>query len=128
MTGRVVHFEIPFDDKQRAMAFYRDVFGWRMDEMPDFDYVGVSSGPVGEDGRPTEPGFIGGGMTGRGGQNTGTVITVDADDIDATLARVTERGGRVVEGRRPVGDMGFTAYFSDSEGNVVGLWQTATTT
>jgi predicted enzyme related to lactoylglutathione lyase len=26
----------------------------------------------------------------------------------------------------PVGDMGFAAYFNDSEGNLMGLWQNAT--
>jgi uncharacterized protein len=125
MTGRVVHFELPFDDKARAMGFYAEVFGWDLEEMPDLDYVGVMTGSVGADGRPTEPGFIGGGMTSRGGVNSGPVVTVDTDDIDATLARVTERGGQVLQERAAVGDMGFTAYFSDTEGNVVGLWQTA---
>jgi uncharacterized protein len=125
MTGRVVHFELPFDEKARAMGFYRGVFGWDLEEMPGFDYVGVMTGSVGDDGRPAEPGYIGGGMTSRGGVNSGPVVTIDTDDIDATLAQVTERGGQVLQDRAPVGDMGFTAYFSDTEGNVVGLWQSA---
>ena len=29
--GKVVHFEIPFDDKQRAMKFYTDAFDWKLD-------------------------------------------------------------------------------------------------
>ncbi len=28
-------------------------------------------------------------------------------------------------GKTPVGDMGFAAYFKDTEGNVIGLWETA---
>ena len=28
--GRVVHFEIPFDDADRARNFYRDVFDWQI--------------------------------------------------------------------------------------------------
>lgn len=125
MTGRVVHFEVPFDDRQRAMSFYQKVFGWQLEEMPELDYVGVLTGPAGDDGRPAEPGFIGGGMTSRGAQNSAVVITIDSDDIDETLAQVTEHGGTVVQPRQPVGDLGFTAYFADSEGNVVGLWQPA---
>jgi len=31
----------------------------------------------------------------------------------------------VVVARQPVGDMGFTAYFKDTEGNLVGLWEDA---
>ncbi len=125
MTGRVIHFEIPFDDKDRAKRFYSDVFHWQLDEMPDFEYVGVSTGPAGDDGMPDEPGYIGGGMTARGGTNTGTVVVLASADIDADLSRVESHGGEILEGKTPVGQMGFAAYFKDPEGNVVGLWQNA---
>lgn len=125
MSGRVIHFEIPFDDKERATAFYRDVFGWGLEEMPELDYTGVSTGPAGPDGMPAEPGFIGGGMTARGGTNTGVVVVLHSADIEADLATVEERGGERLTGKEPVGDMGFAAYFRDTEGNVVGLWQMA---
>ncbi|MEE6274282.1 VOC family protein [Georgenia wangjunii] len=125
MTGLVIHFEIPFDDKERAKRFYTDVFGWRHDEMPGLDYVGVSTGPSGEDGMPSEPGYIGGGMTARDDINAAPLITLASADIDADLARVTAHGGEVVAGRSAVADMGYAAYFKDSEGNVVGLWESA---
>jgi uncharacterized protein len=124
MTGRIVHFEIPFDDGERARSFYRDVFGWQISEMPELDYTIVTTGPVGDDGVSTEPGYINGGMMQRS-QVSAPVVTIDVDDIDAALAKVESLGGRTVEGKSPVGDMGFAAYFSDSEGNVIGLWQTA---
>ncbi len=125
MSGRVVHFEIPFEQKDRAKRFYRDVFHWQVEEMPELDYVSVQTGPTGEDGMPGEPGYIGGGMTARAGYSTATVVVLDSTDIDADLARVESHGGTVVEGRTPVGDMGFAAYFKDPEGNVVGLWESA---
>lgn len=34
MSGKVVHFEKPFDDGDRARSFYGDVFGWQLMEMP----------------------------------------------------------------------------------------------
>ncbi len=40
MSARVVHFEIPFDDGDRARSFYRDVFGWNVQPMPGMDYSG----------------------------------------------------------------------------------------
>lgn len=125
MSGRIVHFELPYDDADRAQGFYSETFGWDVQSMPGFDYRFVSTGPQGQDGMPTEPGYIGGGMGPRQGALTGPVVTIDSADIDADLARVTAAGGTVVEGRTPVGDMGFTAYFTDTEGNVVGLWETA---
>ncbi len=125
MSGRVVHFEIPFDDGERAGSFYRDVFGWEITPMPELDYTGVATGPAGEQG-PTEPGYINGGMFKReGGPLGGPMITVDVEDIDAAIAKIEELGGSAVGEKAPVGDMGFAAYFRDPEGNVVGLWQNA---
>ncbi|MGD9703466.1 MAG: VOC family protein [Acidimicrobiia bacterium] len=125
MTGRVVHFEVPFDDADRARSFYREVFGWQIQEMPDMGYNLVSTGPAGDDGMPSEPGFIGGGMMQRQEPATKPVITLQVDDIDATLKEVGARGGETVGEKMAVGDMGFAAYFTDSEGNLMGLWQNA---
>jgi predicted enzyme related to lactoylglutathione lyase len=126
MAGRVVHFEVPFDDVERATGFYRDVFGWQIQSVPDLDYHMVMSGPVGAEGMPTEPGYINGGMFARAPQFPATpVITIDVDDIDACLAQIEASGGATVEKKIPVGEMGFAAYFKDPEGNVMGLWQSA---
>jgi predicted enzyme related to lactoylglutathione lyase len=123
MTGRVVHFEIPFSDGDRAQAFYRDAFGWNLQSMPGMGYTMVSTGPAGEDGMPAEPGYIGGGMFQAEGELTTPVITIDCDDIDAAVAEVERRGGTIVRTPEPVGDFGKAAYFRDPEGNLLGLWQ-----
>ena len=75
---------------------------------------------------PTEPGFIGGGMTQRGGNVPRPVIVIAVEDLDATLEKVRARGGSAVGEKVPVADMGTAAYFTDSEGNLMGLWQNAT--
>ena len=125
MSGRVVHFEVPFDDGDRARSFYEEIFGWQLMEMPEMKYTMVMSGPSGDAG-PTEAGFINGGMLSRQeSAASGPVIVVDVDSIDATLQKIGERGGSTVTEKVPVGDMGFAAYFTDPEGNVIGLWETA---
>ncbi len=124
MTGRVVHFEIPFDDGVRARAFYAEAFGWDMSEVPGMDYTMISSGPT-TDGGPSEAGFINGGMVQRGESFGHPTVVVDVDDIDEALAKIEELGGATLLGRTPVGDMGFSAYFRDPEGNTIGLWQNA---
>lgn len=125
MSGKVVHFEIPADDVERAQTFYREAFGWQINSMPGFNYSTISSTPTDESGMPTEPGAINGGMMARQDPITSPVITIDVDDIDAALARVEKLGGKTVLARQAVGDMGFTGYFTDSEGNLLGLWQNA---
>ncbi|MFE3445152.1 VOC family protein [Nocardia sp. NPDC059180] len=124
MTGRVVHFEIPYDDGDRARDFYREAFGWQVNEVPDMDYTLVMTGPLGADGMSSEPGYINGGLT-RRGQVTAPVVTVDVDDIDGALAKIQTLGGTTVGPKFAVGEMGFAAYFADPEGNLVGLWESA---
>jgi uncharacterized protein len=125
MTGRVVHFEVPFDDGDRARDFYKEVFDWQIQPMPEMNYTIVSTGPTGDQGMPSEPGFIGGGMMQRQAPVNSPVITIAVDDIDATVNAIEKHGGAAVGEKMAVGDMGFAAYFSDSEGNLMGLWQNA---
>ncbi len=125
MGNRVVHFELPADDIERARTFYREAFGWAVSSMPGMGYTLLGTTPSGADGAPTEPGAINGGMLERQAPITAPTITVHVDDIDEALRRIEELGGKTVRDKQPVGAMGFAAYFTDSEGTVVGLWQTA---
>ncbi len=125
MSGRLVHFEIPFDDEDRAKAFYERAFDWQLASMPGMGYTLVTTGPSSEETGPTEPGYINGGMLQRQSPITSPVLVIDVEDIDATLTAIGELGGSTVRGKEPVGDMGFAAYFTDSEGNLAGLWETA---
>lgn len=122
---KVVHFEVPFDDGERATSFYREAFGWHLDSMPGFAYTMVTTTPTDERGGPAEPGGINGGMLARQGPITSPIITIGVDDIDDALSRIEKLGGKVAIGRQPVGTMGFSAYVHDTEGNLIGLWQSA---
>ncbi|WP_116950578.1 VOC family protein [Jiangella endophytica] len=123
MTGQVVHFEIPADDLDRAREFYRAAFGWDITPMPEVDYTMVSTTPTDERGAPKEPGAINGGMFTRDASRPGPIVTIGVDDMDEALATVERLGGTVVVPKAEVMQMGFAAYFRDSEGNVIGLWQ-----
>jgi uncharacterized protein len=125
MSGRVVHFEIPFDDGDRARKFYGDVFGWQLMNMPEMSYTMAMTGPTDPEKGPTDSGFINGGMMKREGEFTAPNLVVDVANIEDALKSVGDSGGVVVQERQPVGDMGFAAYFRDSEGNLVGLWESA---
>jgi uncharacterized protein len=125
MSAKVVHFEVPYDDADRATKFYRDVFGWNITPMPEMDYTTVSTGPVSDQGMPAEPGYIGGGMFKREGDLDRPIITLDVASIDDAMKTVTASGGSAVGEKMTVGEMGFAAYFKDSEGNLIGLWESA---
>jgi hypothetical protein len=124
MSSTVVHFEIPFDDEERASRFYAGVFGWQLAPMPGMGYTLVTTGPTGDQG-PEHAGFINGGMR-RRSEGFGTPnIVIDVENLEQTIEAVVAAGGAEVMGRQAVGDMGFTAYVLDTEGSLVGLWETA---
>ena len=124
MSGRVVHFEIPFDDGDRARSFYREAFGWQLMDVPGMSYTLATTGPTGEQGA-TEPGFINGGMLRRQNPNDTPIMVIEVDDIDVALVTIESLGGQTLLGRQQVGEMGWAAYFKDVEGNSMGLWQSA---
>jgi predicted enzyme related to lactoylglutathione lyase len=127
IMSKVVHFEIPADDLDRAKNFYGSVFGWELQTMPmeGGEYTSVKTTDVDEQTQvPTEPGAINGGMFVRDERLTSPVITIDVDGIDDALKQIEAEGGSTVTPRTAIPGMGAFAYFKDPEGNVLGLWET----
>jgi predicted enzyme related to lactoylglutathione lyase len=125
--GKVTHFEIPVDKMDRGKKFYSEVFGWNIQAMPGaapgMDYIGAGTAQSDERGMVTEKGAINGGIVSREGPVKHPVITIEVEDIDKTLDEIRKHGGKVVMKRTSMAEMGFFAYFEDSEGNILGLWQ-----
>jgi uncharacterized protein len=124
---KVVHFEIPVDDRGRAKEFYATVFEW---DVQDSDMGGGSvytlAGTVATDEKmqPKEAGGINGGLMDRTSDLSVPVITIGVDSIDDSLKKVEAGGGSTITPRTPIPGMGAFGYFRDTEGNVMGLWET----
>ena len=122
---KVVHFEIPVDDADRAPAFYGSAFDWGIQPMEGYDYTLTLTTPVDEKTQiPTEPGAINGGLRPRTAETPTPMIVVQVDSIDESLKKVEAEGGSTVSPRAEMPGMGAYAYFRDTEGNVIGLWET----
>ena len=122
---KVVHFEIPADDVKRAENFYKKTFGWGIESMPEMKYTIVRTVEVDDKFMPKESGAINGGMFKRTDDLKNTLITINVKDIDKALKTIEKNGGKIARKKTNVGDMGFVAYFKDTEGNCVGLWENA---
>jgi predicted enzyme related to lactoylglutathione lyase len=123
---KVVHFEIPTDDLGRAKAFYGNIFDWQLQDMDmgnNATYTIAMTVPVDDKQMPTEPGAINGGMMTRSPETSSPVITVGVDSIDDALKKIEAAGGSVVTPRTEIPGMGAYAYFTDTEGNTLGLWE-----
>ncbi|MCU1435888.1 MAG: glyoxalase [Pseudarthrobacter sp.] len=124
MAG-VVHFEIPTENKERANTFYESAFGWNLVPMQGMDYTSAITTPSDEQtGMPSTPGAINGALFPRTDSLKTPIITIDVEDLDAALAQVESAGGSVAQPKDAVPGMGWYAYFKDTEGNIMGLWQT----
>ena len=124
---KVVHFEIPVDDEGRAKEFYGSVFDWDLNTMDmggGMTYTTAGTVDVDDKMMPKEPGAINGGLMRRTSDTPAPVITIGVDAIDDSLKKVEAGGGKVVTPRTEIPDMGAFAYIKDTEGNVVGLWET----
>lgn len=121
--GKVQHFEIPADDLTRAKKFYSEVFGWKLVDVPQADYVMAYTMEVDEKQMPKEPAVINGGLMKRDPSAPAPVIVITVDEMQKALDQVKAEGGSVVMEAREVMGMGLYARVKDTEGNVVGVWQ-----
>ena len=127
MDHTVVHFEIPADDPERAVAFYRELFGWSINKFeggPGFpEYWGIHTVPADAQGRPSRPG-VNGGLMRRMHPQQPPANYISVESVDDYLARAVELGGQLALPKSPVPGMGWFAYIKDTEGNILGLWET----
>ena len=123
----VVHFEMPYEDKDRMANFYAKAFGWKPHMLgPEMgEYVVVTTAEPDEKGRPKNPGMINGGFFKRSadpvGQHPSVVIAVT--DIQEALKKVTDAGGRALGEPTNIPGVGLYAGFLDTEGNRASLLQ-----
>jgi predicted enzyme related to lactoylglutathione lyase len=109
MAGKMVHFELPSENTARARGFWSGVFGWSFnDPGMGMEYWMTRTGE--DQGGAVYPG------------EGALKVYFDTDDIDATLAKVTELGGRAQE-KMPIPHVGWFALCSDTEGNDFGVFQ-----
>ena len=118
-----MHFEIPADNIERAKNFYEKVFNWHINSIPQMNYSIIHTSQVDSKNMITKPGRINGGMMQRSQDIRHPIITIVVKNVDESLKHLVSHGGQIVGEKMTVGDMGIAAYFKDTEGNILGLWQ-----
>jgi predicted enzyme related to lactoylglutathione lyase len=119
--NRVIHVEIHAENPERAIAFYKDLFGWKFERWGEIEYWVVYTGAK------SEPG-IDGGLLKRKGAIDGTAViayvcTIDVASLDESVATALAKGGQMALPKMPIPGMGWLAYCKDSEGNIFGMMQ-----
>ena len=122
----VVHFEMPYENRDRMATFYQSAFGWQTQKLGEEmgNYVVATTTESTEAG-PTSPGAINGGFYARKPdwpmQYPSVVIAVD--DVTRSSQKVIAAGGKVLGEPMEIPGVGQYVSFVDSEGNRVSLLQ-----
>lgn len=127
----VVHFEMPYEDKERMANFYSSAFGWQMQRLGSEmnDYVIATTAEMDEATHfPKKPGSINGGFFPRNEAAKVPSVVIGVEDIRDAMKKVVEAGGKLSQdmtGGEPVmiPGVGWYISFTDTEGNQVSLMQ-----
>jgi predicted enzyme related to lactoylglutathione lyase len=122
----VVHFEMPYENRERMAKFYKSVFGWQTQMLGEDmgNYVLATTTETGAEG-PKRPGAINGGFFPKKpdwpAQHPSVVIAVD--DIKTAAKNVRDAGGNVLGEPIEIPGVGKYVSFTDPEGNRVSMLQ-----
>lgn len=143
MSNRVVHFEIQYDDIERAKKFYGEVFGWEFQAWPmgpetywaimtdstSSRQAAPKDGSTGSPQPSREPGINGGFVkrpapAPKAEQGTNAfVCTIQVDNFDEIAQKIEAAGGKVAMPKFAIPGMAWQGYFLDTEGNTFGIHQ-----
>jgi uncharacterized protein len=114
MANAINWFEIPAKNFERAKMFYETVLDIKM-QIP-FEGMKYAMFPA-----DMQNGEIGGGLVEEQGyepSQTGSLIYLNGgDDLSVPLSRVVGAGGTIFIAKKSIGQNGFMAMFTDTEGN-----------
>lgn len=118
----VQHFEIPADDVERAIKFYKGVFEWTMQKLgnpedPSKDYWFFDTKD--ENGNKG----IGGGLMKRQAPEHSVTNYITVRSVDDYASKIEEAGGKVIMPKTEIPNMGFIIVFLDTENNMFGLYE-----
>ncbi len=128
----VVHFEMPYENRDRMVDFYGKAFGWESNKLgPEMgEYVvTMTSDDDPATRRPTVPGTINGGFFKKTPEHQGITVVIAVKDIREGMKQVEEAGGTIIGGGFKAGEpddipgVGLYIAFTDSEGNRVAMLQ-----
>ncbi|ACL63261.1 VOC family protein [Methylobacterium nodulans] len=122
----VVHFEMPYEDRDRMIQFYESAFGWKAQKLgPEMgNYVIVTTANA--DVKPDAPrGSINGGFWEKRADWPAQVpaIVIGVGDIRGTMEKILRAGGKILGDPMQIPSVGEYVSFLDTEGNRASLLQ-----
>ena len=121
VVSRVVYFEIQVDDINRAIQFYKNVFGWEFKQFGNVEYCLIITGPDDQHG-------INGGLmkrivpiSNKYDPIKGYICTINVSSVDDYCKKIIDYGGTVEMDKMSIPGAGWIAYCRDTENNIFGI-------
>jgi predicted enzyme related to lactoylglutathione lyase len=116
--NRVIYFEMPVEDFDRAIKFYETVFDWKVtkEDRQSGPYYAVKTGDA------SKPGINGSFFKKEAGW-TQVSNVINVQDIDDIIKKIKKLGGEIIFPKTVINGVGYLAYFKDTEGNTFGMMQ-----
>lgn len=112
-----LYIEIPVNDPETTLPFYKEVFGWEFSPGNRHDYwlIGTDRNDINLEGsivhrRNPEP----------------VLNTIEVDDLAAALDKIRSLGGEILVPNIHLPGLGWLAYFRDPEGNILSAMEVDT--
>lgn len=123
MDHTIVHFEIPADDIEKLRKFYSDLFGWKIQRSPGpIEYWLIETVSVDEKMQPLKPG-VNGGMYKKEQPEFKPVNYISVESIDEYIEKTKTLGGKILQPKQEVPNVGWVAVAIDPEGNQFAMLQ-----
>ncbi|MDH5734277.1 MAG: VOC family protein [Candidatus Bathyarchaeota archaeon] len=123
MDHTIVHFEIPASDVEKLKKFYSKLFGWKIEKSSGpIPYWMIETVPADEKGTPLRPG-VNGGMYKKDRPELKPVNYISVESIDEYIEKIKALGGKIVQPKQEVPDVGWIAIALDLEGNHFAMLQ-----
>ena len=121
----VVHFEMPYENKDRVVNFYTNVFGWNMKKFgPEMgDYVTAATTETDDKRMVKTPGAINGGFYPKSSAPIEPSVVIAVIDIQDAMKKITTAGGKIIGHPVEIPGVGQYVSFTDTEGNRVSILQ-----
>ncbi|MES2215965.1 MAG: VOC family protein [Patescibacteria group bacterium] len=117
----VVHFELPYEDRDRMSTFYETAFGWKANKLGEEmgNYVTVQTGETDKKNMLKKVGMINGGLYKKDASKGALYpsLVLATDDIQASMKKITEAGGKIQGEPMEIPGIGMFVGFIDTEGN-----------
>jgi uncharacterized protein len=122
----VVHFELPYENRERIARFYQSAFGWQLQMLGEDMGNYVIATTATSDAKPGAPtGAINGGFYQRNkewpAQYPSVVIAVP--DVNEAMKKISAAGGKVLGEPMQIPGIGMYVSFYDTEENRVSVLQ-----